>query len=106
MTQLIIEDSEYSAVCIGGILSYTTAEELERELTDRLQACHTSELCIDMAQVRFMDSAGLFSLVHVLDRAKPLGKELVLERVPPCVRLVLNITGLNASFTVSEVSLL
>ena len=106
MTHLTIEDSECSIVSIGGILSYTTAEQLERELINRLQTWHTTELFIDMAQVRFMDSAGLFSLVHVLDHAKPLGKELVLERIPPCVGLMLNITGFKTMFTVSDMSLL
>lgn len=100
--ELLAECSDTAIVRLDGILSYLGADRIERELGKILETRHVTSLQVDMAQVRFIDSAGMFSLFHVLSTAKALGKNMVLCCAPPCVRLVLQITGMEPCFTLSE----
>ena len=102
MIKLLLESSEYLVVQLDGILSYPTAERVEQELMGLLNTHRKSKLLINMEQVRFMDSAGLFPLVHSLKLAKRLGKTLTLCGIPPCVQLILQITGLEQTFHLSN----
>lgn len=102
MLELIIDQSNKTIVRIVGILSYATAEQVKQELGAILNTPENSELLIDLARVRFMDSAGLLSLFHVLSSAKCIGKDFVLCQIPPCVNLVLRMTGLTESFRITD----
>ena len=102
MLELIIENSNNPIVRVGGILSYTSAEQVKQELMAVISTLESSVLWVDMTDVRFMDSAGLLSLFHVLSRARGVGKGLVLCQIPPCVRLVLKMTGLTESFYITD----
>lgn len=104
--ELLTECSDTAIVRLDGILSYLSAKRIEQELGRIIETHHVTSLQIDMAQVRFIDSAGLLSLFNVLSTAKALGKNMILCCAPPCVRLVLRITGMEPCFTLSESLLL
>lgn len=55
---------------------------------------------MDLAQVDFMDSAGLVSLVQGLKVARQSGCRLVLCNVQPPVRLILELTQLDSVFEI------
>ncbi|MDZ4874499.1 MAG: hypothetical protein CLLPBCKN_003895 [Chroococcidiopsis cubana SAG 39.79] len=57
---------------------------------------------IDLAQVDFMDSAGLVSLVSGLKSARQIGCRLVLCNVQASVRLVLELTQLDSVFEIFD----
>lgn len=62
---------------------------------------HANQLwVIDLAQVDFMDSAGMVSLVKGLRRARQCGCRLVLCHVQTPVRLVLELTQLDSVFEI------
>lgn len=102
MLELIVEQSSNTIVRVDGILSYATAEQVKDELMAVLSTPESSALWVDMTDVRFMDCAGLHSLFHVLSKAKRVGKDFVLCRIPPCVRLVLKMTGFTESFRITD----
>lgn len=57
---------------------------------------------IDLAQVDFMDSSGLVSLVTGLKAARQSGCRLVLCNVQPPVRLIFELTQLDSVFEIFE----
>jgi anti-sigma B factor antagonist len=81
-----------------GHLNATTAEDLQRHLTDTVSAQENSALLVDMRQVESMDSHGLMVLVSILSLAQKLNKDFGLIGVPPSVRIVLELTQLDRVF--------
>ncbi|HBQ97645.1 STAS domain-containing protein [Roseofilum sp. Belize Diploria] len=59
-----------------------------------------SILCLDLAGVGFMDSAGLGKLVHGLKAARQQGCRLVLCNIPGQVKLILDIARLEGVFEI------
>ncbi len=57
---------------------------------------------LDMTEVEFIDSDGLFALLGVLETASKRGIQLILCSVSPLARLVLDITQLDRVFTIQE----
>ncbi len=54
---------------------------------------------IDLSGVNFVDSSGLSALIDIRNDALA-AHELVLQAVPPHVRRVLSMTGLDTVFTI------
>ncbi|MDJ1176149.1 STAS domain-containing protein [Roseofilum capinflatum] len=63
-------------------------------------ASQTSVLCLDLAGVDFMDSAGLGKLVSGLKTARQQDCRLVLCHIPGQVKLILDIAKLEGVFEV------
>ena len=59
-------------------------------------------IVIELGDVGFMDSSGLQELVRVNNRARELGREMVLAQPSQPVRRLLELTGLDTQFTVSD----
>ncbi|MDH2426585.1 STAS domain-containing protein [Sphaerisporangium sp. TRM90804] len=55
-------------------------------------------LVIDLAGIRFCDSAGLGALVHIFNKAKNAGGRLVLVAIPDHLRRRMRISGLESHF--------
>jgi anti-anti-sigma factor len=82
-------------IMIGGELDMTAAFKLETELDRLLAAPDTQAVALDLAEVTFIDSAGLGSLLAIRDRAKQLGIDLAIARVSDRVQRILDATGLG-----------
>jgi anti-sigma B factor antagonist len=79
---------------------------LQQELSKLLSTneSHTGDrICLlDMTEVEFIDSDGLFALLGILETASKRGIQLILCSVSPLARLVLDITQLDRVFTIQE----
>lgn len=73
-------------------------EQIARQI--EAMASETSVLCLDLAGVDFMDSAGLGKLVSGLKAARQQGCRLVLCHIPGQVKLILDIARLEGVFEV------
>jgi anti-anti-sigma factor len=81
------------SVTVGGDLDMPATFKLESEL-DRLLAAHdVRNLVLDLAAVRFVDSAGLGALLAIRERAKELGIDMLIADASDPVRRLLHLTG-------------
>ena len=82
-------------VMLSGELDMAAAFKLETELDGLLAAPDTQAVVLDLAEVTFIDSAGLGTLLAIRDRAKQLGIDLEIARVSDRVQRILDATGLG-----------
>ncbi|TQN28649.1 anti-sigma B factor antagonist [Haloactinospora alba] len=90
-----------SIVTIRGEIDLYTAPQLHSELTDALSD-GTHRLVVDMSRVEFCDSTGMSTLLSAMKRARENGGDLELAALTPAVRKVVDVTGLNAVFTIVD----
>jgi anti-anti-sigma factor len=89
-------------------LSVALAGEFDAGSVDEFRAAVQGEsvlwrrLLLDMSDLAFMDSTGLGALVRLNQRARELGLELLLVRPSPPVVRLLELTGLEQQFAVSD----
>ena len=72
---------------------------LEAAILDRESS---GPIMIDLADVVFIDSSGLRSLLGASRRARDRGEQVTLQRVGPEVRRLLEITGTTEHFTIES----
>ena len=82
-------------VALAGELDMTAAFKLESALEDLLPADDVRRLVLDLADLTFIDSAGLGALLAIRDRTQDLGIEMVLRNVSTPVRRILDLSGLG-----------
>ena len=82
-------------VAVSGDLDMAAAFTLETELEGALAAPNTKAVMLDLADVTFIDSAGLGTLLAIRERAQERGIELAISRVSDRVQRVLDVTGLG-----------
>ena len=82
-----------------GRLDLQGGKTLEKQLATLVPQPHDLWV-IDLAQVDFMDSSGLFALVAGLKGARKSGCRLVLCNVQDPVRLILELTQLDSVFEI------
>ena len=87
-------------VAVEGELDIATAPRLEAALID-VERNGTREIVLDLANVQFMDSSGLRSLLSARRRAESAGRALRLVNVPPDVRRVFDVTGVRRIFDIA-----
>jgi anti-sigma B factor antagonist len=61
-----------------------------------------STLIIDLSELAFCDSSGLHALVAIRDQAEATNHVVVLRRPQRLLRRVLQLTGLDESFTIDD----
>jgi anti-anti-sigma factor len=80
-------------VLLAGELDMAAAFKLEPELDRLLAAEDVRALVLDLADVGFVDSAGLGALLSIRDRTNQLGIEMAIARPSDAVRRILELTG-------------
>jgi len=88
-------------VVVDGEVDVATAPQLREALHQAIDHGAT-RLRIDLADVGFIDSAGLGVLIGVLKRIREVGGEIELAHVQPAPRKVIEITGLDELFTLTN----
>jgi anti-anti-sigma factor len=82
-------------VVVSGELDMAAAFNLETELDRLLTASDLRAVALDLAEVTFIDSAGLGTLLAVRERAKELGMDVSITRVSDHVQRTLDVAGLG-----------
>jgi anti-sigma B factor antagonist len=87
--------STHTVISPTGRLNMVTAPRLRQAVAD-VVAGGDSRVVIDLGDVDFMDSSGLGALVASLKTARGAGGDLRIAAVGTQVRMVLELTGLDA----------
>lgn len=77
-----------------------TVATLQTQLMEAVSSPQEPIVLVDMAQVEFLDSAGLMTLVHALRLAQKLERRLVLCSVSPSIRIILELAQLDQVFEI------
>lgn len=74
--------------------------QMAKETLKQLIDSGTPHLVVDLAQVPFIDSAGLAALVSVLKLTRKVGGTMLLSGIQPQARTVFSLTMLDQVFTI------
>jgi len=96
---LTVENGPEGAIVVHGDIDVAGGPILEAAIVDRESA---GPIVIDLADVIFIDSSGLRSLLGASRRAHDRGARVTLQRVGPEVRRLLEITGTTEHFTIES----
>jgi anti-anti-sigma factor len=94
-------DNQAVLLQLSGQLDLETGKILSQTLTQIESIPHRLWI-LDLSQVDFIDSAGLSALITGLHLANKRQSRLVLHRLKPAVKLVLEITRLDQVFEIVE----
>ena len=92
---------DHTVVSVAGEIDLYTAPKLQSELTAALSR-NPARLIVDMSAVEFCDSTGINVLLAAHRQAREHGGELQLAGPGSATRKVLQVTGLEAVFTVLD----
>ncbi|MEM7093244.1 MAG: STAS domain-containing protein [Actinomycetota bacterium] len=73
-----------------------------REAADALLAQGSSSISVDMSDVIFVDSSGLSELVRTMKHCREAGGELYINSPSDPVRVIFELTRLDAAFTIVD----
>ncbi len=94
-------DNQTVLIQLSGQLDLEAGKALNQTLTQLEPTSHRLWI-LDLSQVDFIDSAGLSALITGLHLANKRQSRLVLHRLKPSVKLVLEITRLDQVFEIIE----
>ncbi|MBD2345036.1 STAS domain-containing protein [Anabaena subtropica] len=100
--QAVLKCPKIQVIRPHGCLNATNALEFERDLTTTLAQEDVSSLFVDLAAVESLDSSGLMALVSALKLAQNLDKSFQLYSVSPAIRIIFELTQLDAIFEIFE----
>jgi anti-sigma B factor antagonist len=87
---------------VHGEIDLYTVPRLQRELASALAGGGKPRLIVDLSGVDFCDSTGVNALLAAHRQARDSGGDLELAAPRPAVRKILQVTGLEAVFTVVD----
>ncbi len=93
---------EYVVMSVQGEIDLYTVPRLQRELAGVLASAGPVRLVVDLSGVDFCDSTGVNVLLAAHRQARETGGDLELAAPRPAVRKILQVTGLEAVFTVTD----
>jgi anti-sigma B factor antagonist len=95
-----LRTDEPRTVAVRGEVDLATAPELE-SMVQRAFEEAPNGVVLDLAQLSFIDSSGLRTLVALAKEAESQGTSLALRNLPRQTRRVLELTGLDDWFEVA-----
>jgi anti-anti-sigma factor len=98
---ITVEESGEAVVFVSGDLDVASAPTLLHYLLE-LMTGPTDAITLDLHELTFIDSSGLKSLIAARTDAEAAGIELALRDVAEQPRRVLEMTGLDARFTIRD----
>ena len=94
---------DHITVIAAGEIDLYTAPKLQADLAAIIDNVGpAARVVIDMSGVEFCDSTGMNVLLSCLRQVRERGGELELAAPRPAVKKILQVTGLDAVFTVSD----
>jgi anti-sigma B factor antagonist len=87
---------------VQGEIDLYTVPKLQRELATALASGDSIRLVVDLSAVDFCDSTGVNVLLAAHRQARERGGDLELAAPRPAVRKILQVTGLETVFTVTD----
>jgi anti-sigma B factor antagonist len=87
---------------VQGEIDLYTVPRLQRELSNVLASGESVRLIVDLSGVDFCDSTGVNVLLAAHRQAREKGGDLELAAPRPAVRKILQVTGLETVFTVTD----
>lgn len=87
---------------VQGEIDLYTVPRLQREFASVLSGNEAVHLIVDMSGVDFCDSTGVNVLLAAHRQVREKGGELELAAPRPAVRKILQVTGLETVFTVTD----
>ncbi|MBD2741785.1 STAS domain-containing protein [Coleofasciculus sp. FACHB-1120] len=85
-----------------GHINASNAVEFQGQLTEAVSSPDQSIVLVDMAQVEFLDSAGLMALVSAHRLAHSLGRRFSLSSVSASIRMIFELAQLDGVFEIFE----
>jgi anti-anti-sigma factor len=92
-------DEDSLELVLTGDLDMAATFKIEPEVDRLLAGQRIRRLVLDVADVQFIDSAGVGVLLSIRERTKQLGIEMTLVNVSDSVRRILDLSGTSALFT-------
>jgi stage II sporulation protein AA (anti-sigma F factor antagonist) len=86
-------DQDSLELVLAGELDMTATFKIEPEVDRLLSEQQVRRLVMDVADVHFVDSAGLGALLSIRERTKQLGIEMTLVNVSDPVQRILDLSG-------------
>jgi anti-sigma B factor antagonist len=97
----VSKEGAQTVLALAGDLDVYTATHLRERLVD-LIADTRPDLVIDLAELVFVDSTGLGTLVDGMKRVRQAGGTMALRSPTPSVQRVIDITGLSRVLPLSD----
>jgi anti-sigma B factor antagonist len=88
-------------VAFAGSLNADTTASVRQEVKELIQSGRT-KLVMDLSGVRFIDSSGLSVFVVALKAARAAGGDVVLLKLTPEVRSIVELTRLHRVFEIFD----
>lgn len=89
-------------VDVGGDITLYNSPEVRKVLLGLLREKRVPRVIVNMKSVKYIDSAGVASLVEGLKVSRDLKSRFVLYGLSPAAREVLELTRLNRVFEIHE----
>lgn len=97
-----IQDIDSGALIgLGGEIDLHTSPELKKKLTEVAQK-KPSRVILNFAQVRYIDSSGLATIIDLFQKLKIYGGKLGLAGMNVSVKSVFEVARLNQVFSIYE----
>ena len=92
-------DSDKHLITLDGSINSNNANEVEKEIFDKVEGCLDSELTIDATKLSYISSAGLRVLLKLQKKCK---KTITIENVSRDVYDIFDVTGFTEILTVKK----
>ncbi len=99
--QRSLKGKDVEIVCLRGRLDAASAPELREEFREFIASGH-SRLVLEFSGASFIDSSGISVIITLLKAATVAGGDVVLARLSPPVRSILELTRLNKVFRIFD----
>lgn len=95
--QRSLKGKDIEIICLRGRLDAVSAPELREEFREFIASGH-NRLVLDLAGVSFIDSSGISVIITLLKAATAQGGDVVVAKLTPSVKTLLELTRLNNVF--------
>lgn len=93
--QNVKEKTDSVTVVLAGELDHCTASQIRRQLDEILEDPGVTHLCLDLAELSFMDSSGIGVLLGRLRLLQQRGGSLSVKNMRPPIEKLFRLTGLQ-----------